>query len=110
MNVAGRMLLPVRLEWLQRSAVRIFRNTATEAHRATTHSRRVVGLQRLRQWFPEHLVVLDCGEPIRRGSGEIVARAQTATLDEGSDTEFFQTGTGRDQGLATAACARVSVL
>lgn len=110
LNVADLVSLAVRRERSRRSGMLVFRNATSNAHRATTYSRCVIGFQRL--WYrpAEHLVLFDDGQPVGYGSGVIVARAKAMALDERSRAEFFQTGTRGHQGLAVPASACVSML
>lgn len=79
-----------------RSAVGIVGDTSAEAHGTTTHSRCVIGFERLLPRFAEHLLVADGRQPIRCCRGEVIASAETTTLDERPDAEFLQAGPGRD--------------
>lgn len=110
LNVTGTLSLAVhRVRW-QRPGLRIFRDVAAETDCAATHSRRVIRFQSLLRRLPEHLVVLDRGQPVGRGGGEVVACAETAAFDERSRAELLETGARRDQRLAASFCARVPVL
>lgn len=70
----------------------------------------MIGLEGLLQRLAEHLVVADGRQPVRRRRGEVVAGAEAAALDERSDAELLQAGAGRDQRLAAAIGARISML
>lgn len=80
----------------RRPAVRIFADALTDAHGAAAHSGCMVGLERLLQWFAEHLVIVDSRQPIWRCGGEIITGTEATALDERSDAEFFQTGSWWD--------------
>lgn len=44
--------------------------------------RELIGLEGLVLWLLEHEVVIDGGEPVGGGGGEIVAASEAITLDE----------------------------
>lgn len=61
LNVADLVSLAIRRERSRRSGVLVFGDATSNAHRATTYSRRVIGFQSL--WYrpAEHLVLFDDG-------------------------------------------------
>lgn len=64
------------------------------------YSGHMIRFQRLLFGFQEHLTVFDGWEPVGDGCGEVVATAETVTLDEGPGPEVAQTGPWRYEALA----------
>lgn len=54
--------------------------------------------------LPEHVVVVEGGQPVAVGIGVIVACPPPVTLDEGDLAEKFYTGARRNQGVRGALC------
>ena len=84
---------------------------ATPADGAARHpGAQVPGLERLLLGLAELAEVVDGGQPVGEGGGEVVAPSVAVTFDERSRPEVLQTGAGRHQRLAAALGSRVRVL
>lgn len=72
--------------------------------------RQIARLERLRLWLGELSILLHRREPVRNGSGVVVATAVALAFNERRRSEVFQTGAGRHQGLAASFRTGIRVL